>query len=1077
MFGNSLLNKVTALPYAARFQALREAGLEAKTKPKIAALLDAWEHGDWQERLFCVQSCTGSGDASRLRRMIDDPSRTIANLALRLLAKYASDDVLLDLLPNLPHRRRKVLLKRLRELRRLVVIDGFLDHGFATAIPRIAELLAYGSAAAVQRHFTKAEESGGGPFWRRLARRQPRLAAQAMLDRLEATEQPDALLLRYAQDVVQYAERAAPDMMVPLIRVLAHSLPLAQLHPAQALFHRPNEFAAIILDSDGSQPFSLLPIAHRLEPTIRLRIMREQPNALPIEAHWLRRLPASERLTIFQEVGRSWRDAEGLIPLDTLALLPARERMAEAERMTALPLMSTRPQLHAAYAAYLPWEKMWEIADRFLCHPEGEWRGWGWTALLTGVRYQRNQAADVLAMIRKRKYEQDPVRLVILQNLTALPAGIWQELHLIELAGIVREALDATDLSHSSAVFLSAFVQKLIPIHTHWAAQQLVIIFRERGNIGGYFLEGRINDAQALILEREFLDVGNHWGRGNRVGWLYMFASALGKRLRVCTQLQKVLETLLGHESAYFDASIVALLREHLPPGEFSRLCQYLISKHESWVAIPTIFQFLHFHRQDWLEPFLRKSKFRMNGGATVELVHLLPRTGYQRYTLSQQTALAKTLNDLIRLPAGNQFPKDVWTMLAALEILARLPAIDVQRLIDLSNDKRPVIAESAMRALGRNDAGQGIPILVAALGDDRARIAIYALRRAMAEAPAQRVVSNLQNVSLTKVTVAKETIRLVAEFGGVAGFEWLIALARQDLHRDVRIAVLRGLWDHLEHSETWSVLTAAARSSDGQILNGVVRIPADRLSESARRKLIELLTSLASHPDAVVRLAVLQRFIDLPLPDTEGRLVQTALNSLAAASPDERKSAALVIAAIATPSEAPAIAAAVAQLERRPLRDFVVNVATQAATNGPIRRRLSPTARAVRDSLRADPITAGLRLTLTAGILGVEEFSQELQGMIDANVPVAAVAAEAIAAIEQFGQSAERTKLPHLEATLAESEDSNLRWLAFQALLAQARDHRRWDEDRCSRLSKYRNDPAPLVAICAQFFFDADPP
>ena len=78
---------------------------------------------------------------------------------------------------------------------------------------------------------------------------------------------------------------------------------------------------------------------------------------------------------------------------------------------------------------YLPWPKMRQIADRFLTHPEGEWRGWGWAAVLTCLRYHRDQAGDGLAMIRKRKFEQDPVRLVILQNLVILPAGTWKEPH------------------------------------------------------------------------------------------------------------------------------------------------------------------------------------------------------------------------------------------------------------------------------------------------------------------------------------------------------------------------------------------------------------------------------------------------------------------------------------------------------------------------------------------------------------------------------------------------------------------------------------------------------------------------
>jgi hypothetical protein len=162
-----------------------------------------------------------------------------------------------------------------------------------------------------------------------------------------------------------------------------------------------------------------------------MRILREQPSALPIQASWFRKLPTSERALIFQEVGRSWRDADGLIPSNMLGLLPSQQQVVEADRITALPIMGTRVQTQAVYAAYLPWEKMREIVDRLLTHPEGERRGWGWAALLTSLRFHHDKASEVLAMIRKRKFEQDPVRLIIFQSLTALPPGIWTQAHLV----------------------------------------------------------------------------------------------------------------------------------------------------------------------------------------------------------------------------------------------------------------------------------------------------------------------------------------------------------------------------------------------------------------------------------------------------------------------------------------------------------------------------------------------------------------------------------------------------------------------------------------------------------------------
>ena len=39
-------------------------------------------------------------------------------------------------------------------------------------------------------------------------------------------------------------------------------------------------------------------------------------------------------------------------------------------------------------------------------------------------------------------------------------------------------------------------------------------------------------------------------------------------------------------------------------------------------------------------------------------------------------------------------------------------------------------------------------------------------------------------------------------------------------LHRDIRIALLRALWDHLERPETWPILNEAAVAPDGRLVS-----------------------------------------------------------------------------------------------------------------------------------------------------------------------------------------------------------------------------------------------------------------
>ena len=109
---------------------------------------------------------------------------------------------------------------------------------------------------------------------------------------------------------------------------------------------------------------------------------------------------------------------------------------------------------------------------------------------------------------------------------------------------------------------------------------------------------------------------------------------------------------------------------------------------------------------------------------------------------------------------------------------------------------------DTALRMLGRMDGGQGVLLLLSALDDDRGRIAIYALRQALLQMPQTRAIALLKGVSATKVTVAKEVVRLLGELRTEESLQELLAWNDRPLHRDVRIALLRATWDHLDKGQ-----------------------------------------------------------------------------------------------------------------------------------------------------------------------------------------------------------------------------------------------------------------------------------
>ena len=248
--------------------------------------------GDWQQRLYCVQSCIGSEDATRLHRIVDNPSRTVAGLAVKLLAVQGSDDILVDLLTKLTRRRRTRLLRVCTppSVRRHRSLSGSGLRRGDSANCRVASVDPPRRCSGISSKRKSAAARSSGSNWRR----HPRLAAQAMLERLTTTQEPDSLSLRYARDVVLFAAGAEPDMIVRLAEALARFTPFAGL-PLTHYLYRPNELAAISLDFADLQYFSWC-TSRKLESSVRMRVLREQPAALPIQACWFRRLPASERV-------------------------------------------------------------------------------------------------------------------------------------------------------------------------------------------------------------------------------------------------------------------------------------------------------------------------------------------------------------------------------------------------------------------------------------------------------------------------------------------------------------------------------------------------------------------------------------------------------------------------------------------------------------------------------------------------------------------------------------------------------------------------------------------------------------
>jgi hypothetical protein len=1072
MNADPLVDELLALPHCRRVRRLVEIGARSRTDPTLAELLARWETGDWQERTWSRTACWGSRDAQRAVRLSADPSRSVAGPAIRLVARLGSDADALRALRSLTGRRRRVLLLHLRRRGRAAPIDAFVrelqERGDADA-RRYLALASADLAASIGDDLDPVS-------WQRRAAGRPAETAAHLAAALDAAGQPDGLLVRAALAALHTLSTIHPDAALDLTRALWRHVPPVLLPLCVLLQQRPAAVADLVLAAPAPVAVNFAPAARRLGLERLLALLERQPATLPDPARWLRDLAPADRAALFARGGAAWRDGDGCVLPALLAVLPGELRTAEARRQLALPVLTTRPLVRASYFAFLPWDEARDGLRGWFQHPEAEMRAAAWGALTAAARYHASRLGELLGLVRQRKNEQDPVRLAFLTGLAALPPGRWAEAHLPDLAGVVREALDAPDLSPAGTHALARLLWSLLPHRPEWAAAQLAELFRQRGAVFVLPLQDRLTDADAVRVEEALAPVYERWRETNRGGWLVWVAGCLGRRLRACARLLAALRQLLAEDRDFIALPALRLLQLNLPRPEFDALAADLVGCDHTWAADALVFRHLYLHRQDLVAPFLERPYVAARKGYR-DLVHLLPASGHARLTAPQQRALGRTLAGLIGAPGGTVLPRDAWTVLLALAHLAQLPAADHEALVALAAHEQPLVRDAALRALGRLDAGQGTACLLEALGDDRARVAIYALRAALADLPAARVLALLRGVPLGRVTVAKEALRLAGEFGGAAAFDWLAELDGRDLHRDVRIALLRALWDHLERPEAWAILERAAAEPDGRLLNGVLRLPAERLSAAARARAVELLLGLTRHPDPTVRVAVLQRFALLPVPDPEARPLARALALLASPLPDERWAAARAALAAATAADAGRVGDATAALlpQRRPLADWLAAVTGAAAAHP---ARLEAPARVVLAALRTDPLTVCWQPALAAaaeGVAGLRALVNELRAT------PAALHADAIraldAALEGCAQRPDRAALAEVEAELAADADERLRRLAVTALRAAAQDGQGWTPARRERLERYRADAAPLVAGAAAFTFPPEEP
>lgn len=1071
MTTEQILAEVDGLTDAGRVRRMIALGREAQADRQTADALAALSRGGFYERRLALLACSGSRDGALPLQMLSDPSRLLRGLAISLIPILCTDDQVGQALDAAPEAAPRTLLKRLVRRKRRRPVEAFLARLAARKDPALGGLLPFESPEAVTQSLDSAVSLYGQADWQRLARRHPDIALNALQAQADAQTGPDARLRTQANSVLPILAEVRPQQTLTLVQSLLKNASVSQLSLQELADRLPNETTDLVLASGDKTFLQFGTLALELTLDRLLALAERQPDSLGSPIRWLRRVPPEARRAVYALAGRGWRTAEGVLDFAVAALLPGELRAEEGRRNFNLPALAARYASRLPYASLLPWEEARGLLLQTVGSPDPEQRASALASLLGSVRYDRTHLPDALALTEARANEQDPVRRAMLSALSALPPGRWTTSDLDPLGRIIRAALSAADLSPATASAAEKLVTALIPFHPEWAAEWLGTLAQERGQVHFTNLGDRLSDRDVERIAQTLTPVLASWETRERETVLVGAARSFGRRLRVFPALVEMLERVLAVTPyAHTASQILAVLAAHRP-DRLAALVPALIQKDRSVMTLPTVYGYVHRRRQDLITPFLGQTAFpgRFSTGRTR---FVLPLTGgFQRWTQSQQAVFAQTLEEVTRDTAY-----DAPSVFFIITQLAALPAIAPTRLIGLADQRMEKLAvrDAALRALARLDGGQGVPTLVEALSDARARIAIYALRTTLLEMPPPAALRLLEEVPRDKVTVAKEVVRLLGELKTPDAYPRLLTIGAEPMHRDVRVALLRALWDHLEQDATWPLLEQAARDPEAAVAGGVVRIPTDRLSPLSQARLLNLIVTLLGHPDPKVRLDVLTRCVDLPLPDPNQALLPPLLSALSSRLPDESAAASRAVFATYAGAQASAIGRAVEaiRLSRRALRT-VADALLAALVRQPERQRAS--AQAVIAALAGDLAAASLRVEIAAASLLPSELTLLLTQMADADTLHADAVSAGVRGIAASRLRLSASDWDTLETSLAASPDDRLRRLAVAALTAGAGTTEGWTPARRERLESYRRDPAPLVAAAAQFTFPPD--
>lgn len=1058
--------------------------------------------GPLYNRIIALQTVYGSRDSAlALRLLQNDPSRHVQRIATKIVALCAPDDGIVNAAKGLGAGILTSLIRELRGRKRQTVVDAIV----LTLAPcerrnekLFMKVLPFASESYVEKILFGDQwvDRVDWKEWRKYARCLPRIAYRVIMEAIQRSENYSYHVFVMVSGVLPFLTkcketelgngRTAVDVLQallnrPWVGMKEHAFP-----NLQCLIDRyPKETLRLLLTREERLNLYRPKKFKEFELAELERLYKHQPDAIP--AIYIKDIPKKNRVAIYKLAENHWRHRDGYMPVYVVRNLPEKERVEEARFQLGLERIETRPQEKMQFAALLPWVEGLEINMPYIQSNDMEVRAAALREQIYGVRYQRQRAGEALDMVVKRRYENEVVRQEMLNSLEKLPPCVWKEEHLEDLSKCYEHAFDAADLAHLSQNALWKLAKRLLRIFPDWASSIIAKLIKMGWRLqkASTSFDRSIPEGALNTLSKEVVPILKQWAVAKRTEDVMLvgvcFSDVLDHVPDIVDILEDVLlETINGH-LAWRTIQFI----QNRTPERIPGLIQRLLDSDSSFIYVPNIENYLNRCSPSLLDRYLIEAGWK-GGYSNGKLDIIKFASGKLTWTAAQQDLYANTLSTAVsgRVHSDSE-------MMLFINLLAELPYSEkaAEALKEFASDRRQLVRDVSLKALARLDEGKGVATLLEALGDDRARVAIYALRNVMLKQLApDRALEILTNTQTKSITVAKEIVRLVGDLDTDDAFEYLLDKEKDpNLHPDVYIALLRRLWAYDERDEVIPIFERAAVNEHLSVLKTVVELHINNLASDRMGLLARLISQLLSHPSAEVRMTALNRLNTNPIL-MDNTSLQRGLEQIILSSRKQLDSLQLAAniyfrnflssgsaSLPATPGTG--VGALFSEILRT--RDYFtlkhishILISYPTGSQLLLRTRVS-TIKQVLKILKKDKVCQTLCVGIIFRLPGPDLHRELVE--IAPNLH-----ADALVEAEKYCQALTRNikmdlDLPRLEDELWRSGDEKARRLGLDVLVAWSRCPDGWTQALRERLESYQMDKSILVAEAATFVFPPD--